>query len=370
MREQEALARMVPPGQIRPRKEQMRGGVIQIMITRSCDLHCFHCTQGSNLSGKPAMMTPDQAEEAFVSLKDFWGVCGIFGGNPSVSPYFEEICARMRKWIPYERRGLWCNHPRGKGKVMAATFNPVVSNLNCHMSREAWDEFRRDWPQSRPFGLDTDSRHSPCYVAMKDVLKKQCSMCDGTGKGQTWVDDGDPCYYCDGTGQVYDESRAWELISGCDINQNWSALIGVFRGDLRAWFCEIAGAQAMLHEAESDYPDTGLDPTRLYDREWKTNPPNPQYLWWQLPMSAFAPQVRKHCHDCGVPLRGFGEMALAPDGVEQVSKTHEGVYKPKVRGRRVELVTVASQLGPRLNSTVDYVGNGRRPVDEIVRKGE
>ncbi len=28
----------------------------------------------------------------------------------------------------------------------------------------------------------------------------KCPMCNGTGIGATWVDDGDSCYYCKGTG--------------------------------------------------------------------------------------------------------------------------------------------------------------------------
>ena len=84
------------------------------------------------------------------------------------------------------------------------------------VDREAYDEFRRDWPEARPFGLDKDSRHSPVYLDMTEL--------------------------------VPDEAERNRLISGCDINQHWSAMIGVFRGQLRGYFCEIAGAQAMLKQ--------------------------------------------------------------------------------------------------------------------------
>src|SRR5690242_2039949 len=56
---------MKSPRDIRP---VWRGGVLQIWVTRACDLACTHCTQGSNLAGKPGMMTPDQFEEACKSL--------------------------------------------------------------------------------------------------------------------------------------------------------------------------------------------------------------------------------------------------------------------------------------------------------------
>lgn len=317
MTESEALARMVPPGQHRPGK--WLGGVIQIHLTRACDKACFGCTQGSNLAGKPTFMSPGQFEAAVVSLRGYFGVVGVFGGNPATSPHFEDCCAILAKHVPFERRGLWCNHPRGKGAVMRRTFNPRVSNLNVHLDREAFAEFKRDWPESLPFGLDADSRHSPPYVAMRDV--------------------------------VADENERWRLIADCDINRHWSAMIGVFRGEVRAWFCEIAGAQAMLHQDEADYPDTGL--RVCY---W----PLGGRQWWEASMERFASQVRRHCHDCGVPLRGYGELAQAEHGTEQVSATHADVYKPKRKGRPVEVVTTLEQLGVgKLTNMTRYLQNAK-----------
>jgi hypothetical protein len=70
----------------------------------------------------------------------------------------------------FEQRGLWCNHPKGNAKVMRETFNPRVSNLNVQLDREAYDEFKRDWPECMPVGLDKDSRHSPVYASMHDLM--------------------------------------------------------------------------------------------------------------------------------------------------------------------------------------------------------
>lgn len=304
------LGRMKSPADSRP--SIWRGGVLQIMITRACDQACFACTQGSNLAGKPVMMSVEQADEAFASLKGYFGVVGIFGGNPAMHPQFAEICGTMAKHIPYEQRGVWCNNPRGKGRIMRETFNPAVCNINVHLSAEAALEFETDWPECKPYikGLKTDSRHSPPYVAMQDL--------------------GIP------------EGEMWELVSKCDVNQFWSALIGVFRGQLRGWFCEIAGAQSMLHADDPDYPDTG-------------KPISPG--WWKAGMAEFGEQVRKHCPACGIPLRGYGSLATIGDR-EQVSKTHEGIYRPKVKGRKVELVTTRAQLHEgALPRATDYVEN-------------
>lgn len=327
MNEQECLSRMVSPGMVRP--GIYCGGILQIWVTRACDRACVHCTQGSNLRGRPGMISVDQFEQALQSLEGYFGVIGVFGGNPAIHPEFEELCRLMRQYVPFERRGLWCNNPLGKGAVMRKTFNPHHSNINVHCDREAFEEFRRDWPECFPFGLAEDSRHGPCYVAMIDVLP--------------------------------DEEKRLELISQCDINQRWSALVGVFRGEVKGWFCEIAAAQSMLHQYEEDYPDTGLDVTKTY-----THPQTGEACkWWQLPMQSFVHQLRLHCHECGVPLRGVGALANDPNAIEQVSPTHQSIYRPKDKTRQVEVITSLEQLGGSLRSAIDYVGNATRPIKDI-----
>lgn len=326
MNENEALARMIAPGTHRPGK--WRNGILQIHVTRICDRACPNCTQGSQLKGPYPEMSLLQFEQACLSLKGYFGVVGLFGGNPALAKNFAGYCEILRRHFPREQCGIWTNNPitPEKAQIMRQTFNGAVSNVNVHMDRKAFEMFRRHWPESRPFGLDVDSRHSPPYVAMKDVIA--------------------------------DESKRWDLIAHCDINIHWSALIGVFRGQLRAWFCEIAGGQSMLHQDEPDYPDTGLDPTQTYDVG------SGPMLWWRLPMTAFRDQVRRHCHDCGIPLKGWGASACEHDPLEQVSPTHASIYQPKSRDRRVEIVTTSEQLGATLKCATDYVGNVRRPKHE------
>jgi hypothetical protein len=361
MNEQQALAKMVPPGQRRSGK--VGGfGVIQILVTSACNLSCFACTQASNLARKAWFMTADQFEQAVLSLQGYPGVVGVFGGCPTISPHFEAYCEILRKHVPKERCGLWANNLMGKGAACRATFSPAVSNLNVHLDRDAWDEMKRSWPESQPFGLTQDSRHSPPFVAMRDVLRKECDQCV-RGRQKDQFGGFHVCKTCDGTGQVYDESLAWDLIAECKINQHWSALIGVFRGKLRAWFCEIAGAQAILHQDDPDYPDTGLDPAVRYEHETAPGDRHERTVgrWWQLGMAGFAGQARKHCHECGVPLRGYGELAVSDQsGTEQTTVTHQSIYKPKRMGRAVELVTIPAQLGIPLAKMTDYIGNATR----------
>jgi len=296
------------------RPQIWRQGVLQIWVTRACDKACFGCTQGSNLGGKPGMMTPNQFADACDSLKDYWGVVGMFGGNPAIHPQFDELCAIMRDKIPYTQRGLWCNNLMGKGEHARITFNPEVSNLNVHMDAEAHAEFLRDWPEAANIvkGLTGDSRHSPPYVSMRDV--------------------------------VPDEEERWRLISTCDVNRLWSAIICIFRGELRGYFCEIAGAQAMLRQGDPEYPDLGI-------------PVSANKGWWKEGPESFADQVTFHCHRCGIPLRGHG--ALATTGpTEHTSAEYAGVYRPKIKGREVQVVTSIDQLGDPLRRATDYIENG------------
>ena len=302
-----ALDKMIPPG--RPRKGKFRSGVIQIHLTRACDLSCCNCTQGSQFGGKSPMISPEVFEVAVESLKGYFGVVGIFGGNPAIHPQFEYLCEILRKHIPREQCGLWCNNPLGKGKAMRLTFNPSISNLNCHMKPEAFSEFKRDWPESCPFGLAGDSSHSPVHVSMEKLVPS--------------------------------EEERWNLISDCDINKHWSAMICQFRDEPRAFFCEVAGGQAVLNQFNPDYPDTGVK----VDAEW-----------WKQPMKHFEDQVLTHCHQCSVPLRLKGSLAQT-DSVTQISEEYSHL-KLKGSGKQlIQLNTPEDVDSKRVSKVTHYMQN-------------
>lgn len=318
-----AISKMIPPGKKRP--GIWRNGVLQILITRACDRSCFHCTQNSQLKGKPEFISAEHFELALKSLgfggKDpYFGVVGMFGGNPALHPQFNLLCEILRHYVPFEQRGIWCNHPKSNGPTMRYTFNPAVSNLNVHQSQEAYDAFVRDWPECTSVvkGLDSDSRHGPPFVAMQDVIAS--------------------------------EAERWELISNCDVNRHWSAIICTFRGELRAFFCELAGAQAVLHQHSENYnatglpyPDTGLP---VVDG------------WWRKPIQDFSEQIKFHCHSCGIPLKGYGSLANSGP-TEQISKTHQDAMRPKDSSRKMQLMDDLVQLGAGfLPKATNYIENG------------
>lgn len=348
MTEQECLTILPPPGAVKAKK--FGGGVIQILVTSSCNESCWHCTQGSQLRRPHWEMTPDNFEKAVLSLNGYHGVRGLFGGNPAICKHFFDYCDILRKHVPIEKCGIWCNHPitLEKAQAMRETFSPAVSNLNVHLRQDGYDLMKQGWPESMPFGLHQDSRHSPVFVAMKDLSDLPANP----GKDKEWF-----------TRMPNTEENRWKLISQCDIAHFWSAGIAQFRGEVRAWFCEIAMSQSILHQDDPDYPDTGIkinDPITPDINNW----------WWRQPMTTFAHQVRKHCHECSVPLRGYGELAMAVDPMdfsgqwtpkEQVSSTHEKFYRPKRNGRAVELVTTTDQLQcGKIEKTTTYLQNAAK----------
>lgn len=325
MNRQEALDKMKPPG---AKKEgKWLNGVIQIWTTRACDKTCFGCTQGSNLtpsSPENMFITVDNFEIAVKSLIGYHGVVGVFGGNPALHPNFPILCEILRAHIPFKQRGLWCNKPFKHGKVMRETFNPAYSNLNVHLDKQAYVDFLRDWPECNPVGLEVDSRHSPVHGSMLDL--------------STLPDPNNPKNTVPNS-----EDVRWHWISKCDINQHWSGMVGQVDGKPYAWFCEVAGAQAMLFQ----------EPTGIL---------LPQEIpWWQGSMDKYAEQVDHHCHRCLVPLRGYGELACSSDGTETTTKTYLPVFQPKRTGRSVVVVETAEQLqAGKIQLSTNYLGNSKK----------
>jgi hypothetical protein len=128
------------------------------------------------------------------------------------------------------------------------------------------------------------------------------------------------------------------LINNCDINQYWSPIICQTKHGLRAFFCEIAGAQSML--LNSDY-DSGLPVTDN---------------WWKLPITAFEDQIRNHCFNCGVPLKGKGDLAVNGN-TEYVSKTYLPIAQLKKK-KNIKVVEKLSDLGGNVERATDYIQNG------------
>lgn len=275
-----------------------RGVVIQIKWTNACSLDCQNCTAAVGLAKKHKrvwFMRPDQFRTALQSIKGFQGIIGAFGGLPTLHPQFEEMCAIFREEVPdKDQRGLWANDLMGHGALCRETFSARHSNLNVHRSQEAYDEFRRDWPEANPFGRKQPSMHGSWWVAMSDLIP--------------------------------DEAERWDLIGKCFVNQTWSAEITVVRGVLRAFFCEFAATRAEFADLYGE-PDLGL-------------PVVPG--WWNHTIEHYETQVRHYCHSCGAPMnpRKVEDLSKEP---EDFTATHAPVFLT-IKGRPSRQITDRSEI--------------------------
>lgn len=305
---------MKAPGDLR--QGIWRGGVLQVKVCAFCDLSCQNCSvavgQLKSLK-KQSLMTPDQFRTALRSLDGYFGVIGMFGGNPCIHPQFEELCAIFREEIPNkDQRGLWSNRLFGHGKVCRETFGPHC-NLNVHGDREAWGEIRRDWPEATPLpaGLYEPSMHGPIFGSPLDLGMSETEM--------------------------------WQHVERCKINQTWSAEITVVNGKLTAFFCEIAGTMAEL---------TG-------DWSWGMNVfPG----WWKQPMSYYSHQVDHFCRKCLIPLNGR-KIDAGGSEPEIITQTWEPVMM-NVRGRPMRKATSLEDVGVGIAPATKYLSTG------VMRKGE
>lgn len=306
---EEALSHMLSPGERRTHKAH--GGIIQVLVTRACDKQCYACTQGSQLRGPPRFISLESFEEACISLKPYYGVVGVFGGNPCLHPKFPELCEIFAKYIPKHRRGIWTNALHGHGALCRDTFNAGVSNVNVHLDHKAAKEFHRDWPGVHTHGVKDESRHSPPFIAMRDIMSPE---------------------------------EYWPLVPQCDIHRFWSSILCEFRGVLKAYFCEIAGAQAVLHQDDPNYPDLGIEPI-----------PG----WWNRPITDFAEQVEYHCSRCSIPLRVYGELSQGP-GTELTSESHASIFLPRESPRRVKIVKSLKEITSKDLKVTQYLQGAKK----------
>lgn len=304
MNKQECMDKMIMPCQTRRGKNH--GGVIQILVTTACNAHCRGCTQNSQTKRKNEFITPEQFEVACDSLVDYFGIVGVFGGNPCIHPRFDELCAILRRYIPKSRCGLWCNDLLGHAEACRKTFNTGFSNLNVHLNKKAYAEMVKTWPQSKPFGLQ-ESRHSPPLVAMQDVVE---------------------------------EDEMWDLVSKCNVNQFWSAIIMPVGGELKAYFCEIAGALDLLHINDPKWEQKGLPVTKD---------------WWKLSLLSYVNQI-ENCRACGIPLKIKG--SLATSGPELISQTHKDVFKCRTN-RKVIVIDNLEEVDIQNRKITDYLGSAK-----------
>jgi glycosyltransferase involved in cell wall biosynthesis len=257
-------------------------GIICIDITNKCDLGCSNCTRLLVNQDKYWDMSPENFRLALRSLRGYPGTIAVIGGNPCMHPKFEELCRIFVEEVPNKaQRGLWTNNAFKHAELSKETFG--VFNLNPHNSVRGIKSLEplKDlgWYHAGT------SEHSSLLAAIKDL---------------------------------YEPVEMWERIGRCDINQNWSASIVQVRGELRAYFCEVAASFDLARRGEH-----GLDVT-----------PG----WWARPMSDFHCQVDRFCPGCGIPAKVKGHFDH--EEIDTYSMTNADIAQKSAARKKRKIVEV------------------------------
>jgi organic radical activating enzyme len=258
--------------------------IICVDVTNKCDLSCSNCTRLLKNQDHFWEMTPENFRTALRSLKKFGGIIAMIGGNPCVHSQFETLCEIFREEIPNQfRRGLWTNNFFKYREVIEQTFGAL--NLNPHNKERAngpLKDLYDDMVVRRGFNggfYEGNSHHAPLLTAVKDL---------------------------------YPEKEMWERISGCDINREWSASIIQNKGELRAYFCEVAASFALARGEDYGLPVVSD--------------------WWKKPITAFSEQIKHFCVGCGVPARLRGD--LDSEEIDTYTKSNADLAEKSERLKR------------------------------------
>ena len=269
--------------------------IVCVDVTNKCDLACSNCTRLLANQEAKWEMSVENFRLALQSLKNYKGIIAMIGGNPCVHTKFEELCQVFREEIPNQfQRGLWTNNYFKHREVIEKTFGAL--NLNPHnmeRANEKLKDLHNVMINQRGFNggyYVGNSHHAPLLTAVKDL---------------------------------YPEKEMWDKISRCDINKDWSASIIQNKGQLRAYFCEVAASFDLARGEDHGHPVV-LD-------------------WWKKPISAFSDQVKHFCTGCGVPARLRGHMDN--EETDTYTKSNADIaQKSLVRGRKIQLLDVEKKL--------------------------
>lgn len=250
--------------------------IICIDVTNKCDLNCSNCTRLLVNQDRYWDMTPQNFRLALRSLADFPGTIAMIGGNPCMHPKFEELCQIFVEEIPEpERRGLWTNNVFKHAALAEKTFG--VFNLNPHGAAAGIKSLAP--LKDKGWYYEGHSDHASILAAIKDL---------------------------------YEPVEMWERIGRCDINQNWSASIVQQRGELRAYFCEVAASFDLARRGDHGLPVV----------------PG----WWKQLIASFCGQIDAFCPGCGVAAKVKGHMDH--EETDTYSASNADIAQKAASGRR------------------------------------
>lgn len=279
-------------------------GRIQIEITNACPGRCSNCSRFVPHVRRPFFMDATTFRRAVDSMDGYGGMLGIMGGEPTLHPEFDRLVRTYRD--------------RWAGGVIHRSGRAPVRAFGDYYRAALAD------PTGKRCGLWTSlgpgyARH---YELIQDTFDYQCVNTHLAGATHQ------PLLVT--RRELGVEDAEWfALRDACWIQRLWSASINP-RG---AWFCEIAGALAMLYGDLPDCPGP---------REgWPIEPG-----WWRRKPSEFGDQLR-WCEVCAAPL-GLTPRCDA-EGVDDVSPAHaqwlDAVGSPAAARGRCRIVAIRGGPG-------------------------
>jgi len=260
--------------------------IICIDVTNKCDLACSNCTRLLENQDAFWEMTPDNFRKALQSLKGYFGVIAMIGGNPCMHRDFEELCRIFQEEVPNKlQRGLWTNNYFKHRPIIEETFGTF--NLNSHGEARAEANLLDLHKTVSGNGALSwfyggHSEHAPLLTAVKDL---------------------------------FPEKEMWERISNCDINKEWSASIVQNKGELRVYFCEVAASFDLARNEDHGQPVTDG--------------------WWKSVARDFEDQIKRFCPGCGVPAKQKGSKDK--DEIDTYTASNADIALKK-KGRKAVLL--------------------------------
>jgi hypothetical protein len=291
MKFEEAVSRMRGPRNMH---------IICVDVTNKCDLACSNCTRLLANQDTLWEMTPENFRLALQSLKDYFGIIAMIGGNPCMHSRFEELCQIFVEEIPNPlQRGLWTNNPFKHEELCRNIFGTF--NLNAHGEGRAVPALQRLTDAGKVQGKVVwtymgNSIHAPLLTAIKDI---------------------------------YAEEEMWDKITQCEINREWSASVVQNKdGELRAYFCEVAASFDMARGQDHGDPVV----------------PG----WWKQPIEAFSDQIKKFCPGCGVAAKLKGTKDS--EECDTYTKSNADIALKK-KGRHAQLLLKPEFDAPQHRAT-------------------
>ncbi len=232
-------------------KSPERMKIIQIDITNACRFNCSNCTRFCGQHKKPFFMDFETFKKAVDSLKDFKGIVGIIGGEPTMHPEFEKFIKYLIEVRPEYRQKTSIKYPV---KSVKAYFNKLKYRngaRNGLFSSLGEGYYKNFEIIQDAFVYQSLNDHTSVNTHQAILIpRKEIGIND-----EEWIKKRDKCW----------------------LQNLWSATITP-KG---AFYCEIAGSMDMLFDGEGG---------------WEIKPG-----WWKKKPEDFKDQIH-WCENCSLAL--------------------------------------------------------------------